>query len=58
MISPANRRFQIILKQPFRIMLFSLGSRNIFVQPERHRVHARQQTVREVMGSGSLGGDQ
>jgi peptide/nickel transport system substrate-binding protein len=30
-----DKRFQIILKQPFRTMLFSLASRNIFVQPER-----------------------
>jgi len=47
-----DKRFQIILKQPFRTMLFSLGSRNIFVQPERIARTPVAEQFKEVIGSG------
>jgi peptide/nickel transport system substrate-binding protein len=47
-----DRRFQIILKRPFRTMLFSLGSRNIFVQPEHIAATPVSEQLREVIGSG------
>ena len=47
-----ERRFQIILKRPFRTMLFSLGSRNIFVQPERIASTPVSEQFKEVIGSG------
>ncbi len=47
-----DKRFQIILKQPFRTMLFSLASRNIFVQPERMASTPVAQQFKEVIGSG------
>jgi peptide/nickel transport system substrate-binding protein len=47
-----DRRFQILLKRPFRTMLFSLGSRNIFVQPERIATTPVSEQFKEVIGSG------
>jgi hypothetical protein len=47
-----DKRFQIILKQPFRTMLFSLASRNIFVQPERIAGTPVGEQFKEVIGSG------
>jgi peptide/nickel transport system substrate-binding protein len=47
-----DRRFQIILKRPFRTMLFSLASRNIFVQPERIASTPVSAQFKEVIGSG------
>jgi peptide/nickel transport system substrate-binding protein len=47
-----DKRFQIILKQPFRTMLFSLGSRNIFLQPERIASTPASEQFKEVIGSG------
>ena len=47
-----DKRFQIILKQPFRTMLFSLASRNIFVQPERIASTPVGQQFKEAIGSG------
>jgi peptide/nickel transport system substrate-binding protein len=47
-----DKRFQIILKQPFRTMLFSLASRNIFVQPERIASIPPTTQFKEVIGSG------
>jgi peptide/nickel transport system substrate-binding protein len=45
-----DKRFQIILKQPFRTMLSSLGSRNIFVQPERIARTPVAEQIKEVIG--------
>ena len=47
-----EKRFQIVLKQPFRTMLFSLASRNIFVQPERIASTPVGEQFKEVIGSG------
>jgi ABC-type transport system substrate-binding protein len=47
-----DKRFQIILKQPFRTMLFSLASRNTFVQPERIASTPVGEQFKEVIGSG------
>ena len=47
-----DRRFQIILKQPFRTMRFSLASRNIFLQPERIASIPPTTQFKEVIGSG------
>jgi peptide/nickel transport system substrate-binding protein len=47
-----DKRFEIVLKRPFRTMLFSLGSRNIFVQPERIASIPVTQQFKEVIGSG------
>lgn len=47
-----DRRFQINLKAPFRTMLFSLASRNIFVQPERLASTPASTQFKEVIGSG------
>ena len=47
-----DKRFQIVLKQPFRTMLFSLGSRNIFLQPERIASTPASEQFKEVIGSG------
>ena len=45
-----EKRFRIILKQPFR--MFSLASRNIFVQPERIASTPVGEQFKEVIGSG------
>lgn len=47
-----DKRFQIVLKRPFRTMLFSLGSRNIFLQPERIASTPVSEQFKEVIGSG------
>jgi peptide/nickel transport system substrate-binding protein len=47
-----DKRFQILLKQPFRTMLFSLASRNIFVQPERIAKTPATEQFKEIIGSG------
>jgi peptide/nickel transport system substrate-binding protein len=47
-----DKRFQISLTKPFRTMLFSLGSRNIFVQPERIANTPVGEQFKEVIGSG------
>ncbi len=47
-----DRRFQIKLKKPFRTMMFSLASRNIFVQPERLASTPVGQAFKEAIGSG------
>ena len=47
-----DKRFQIILRQPFRTMLFSLGLGNIFVQPERIANVPASEQFKEVIGSG------
>jgi peptide/nickel transport system substrate-binding protein len=47
-----DKRFQIVLKSPFRTMLFSLASRNIFVQPERIASTPVGTQFKEVIGSG------
>jgi peptide/nickel transport system substrate-binding protein len=47
-----DKRFQIILKQRFPTMLFSLASRNIFVQPERIANTPVGEQFKEVIGSG------
>ncbi len=47
-----DKRFQIVLKQPFRTMLFSLASRNIFIQPERLAAIPPSEQFKEVIGSG------
>jgi peptide/nickel transport system substrate-binding protein len=49
-----DRRFALVLKAPFRTMLFSLASRNIFVQPERlaNLSAATQFKPGDIVGSG------
>ncbi len=47
-----DKRFQIRLKSPFRTMLFSLASRNIFVQPERMANVPPSEQFKEMIGSG------
>lgn len=47
-----DKSFQIKLSKPFRTMLFSLGSRNIFLQPERLASTPASQAFKEVIGSG------
>jgi peptide/nickel transport system substrate-binding protein len=47
-----DKKFQFRLKKPFRTMLFSLASRNIFVQPERIAGTPVGEQFKEVIGSG------
>ncbi len=47
-----DKRFQIVLRQPFRAMLASLGLGNIFVQPERIASVPASEQFKEVIGSG------
>ena len=47
-----DRRFRIVLKQPFRQMLFALGARNVFVMPERLANTPATEQFKEVVGSG------
>jgi peptide/nickel transport system substrate-binding protein len=47
-----DKRFQIVLKQPFKQMLFALGARNVFVMPERIVSTPATQQFKEVIGSG------
>jgi peptide/nickel transport system substrate-binding protein len=47
-----DKRFEIILRQPFRTMLLSLALGNIFVQPERIASIPSSEQFKEVIGSG------
>ena len=47
-----DRRFRIVLKRPFRQMLFALGARNVFVMPERIVSTPASEQFKEVVGSG------
>jgi peptide/nickel transport system substrate-binding protein len=47
-----DRRLRIVLKQPFRQMLFALGARNVFIMPERIMSTPATQQFKEVIGSG------
>lgn len=47
-----DKRFQIVLKQPFRSMMFALASRNLFIQPERVANTSPAEQIKEMIGSG------
>lgn len=47
-----DRRFQIVLKRPFKQMLFALAARNVFVMPERIVSRPASEQFTEVIGSG------
>ena len=47
-----DKRFQIVLTQPFRAMLISLALGSIFVQPERIASVPASEQFKDVIGSG------
>ena len=47
-----DRRFQIRLKKPFRMMLYGLGARQCFVMPERVARTSPTEQIKETIGSG------
>ncbi len=47
-----DKRFRIVLKQPFKQMLFAFGARNVFVMPERIVKAPATEQFKEVVGSG------
>ena len=47
-----DKTFRIVLKQPFKQMLFALGARNVFVMPERIVATPASEQFKEIIGSG------
>ncbi len=47
-----DKRFQIALTRPLRQFLYAMGSRNLFVMPERIARTPSTQQIKEVVGSG------
>ncbi len=47
-----DKRFQILLKKPFRQMLYALGAENAFVMPERMAKTPAAEQIKEYVGSG------
>jgi len=47
-----DRRFRIALSRPFRLLLFAIAARNVFIMPERIARTSSTQQIKEVIGSG------
>jgi len=47
-----DKRFQILLKKPFRQMLYALGAENAFIMPERMAKTPASEQIKEYVGSG------
>ena len=47
-----DRRFQIRLKKPFRLMLYGFGARQCFIMPERVAQTPASEAIKDTIGSG------